>query len=379
MQARILGALSTVPATEWDALHDGHPFVSHAFLAGLETHGCLRASYGWTPAHVAVYEGDAPDGGRLVAAAPGYRKANSHGEFVFDHAWAHAYAQHGLDYFPKWLGAVPYSPVTGPRVLARDDGARRVLVAAIEAFVRQSGWSSAHVNFHREAESAAFDAAWIPRIDVQYHWENRAGWQDFDAFLAAMDHKHRKNIRQERAKLARHGVRFRVLHGDEASDEDIAAMHGFYLQTFHEYGNTPALTLAFFRHLAHAMPRDFVLVLADKDGTAIAGALCLRGGDTLYGRYWGSNMLVPGLHFETCYYQGIDYCLREGLTRFEPGAQGEHKIARGFLPAFVHSRHWIADPDFADAIRAWCTEESASVRRYQSALASHSPFRGEAA
>jgi len=379
MQARILGALSTVPATEWDALHDGHPFVSHAFLAGLETHGCLRASYGWAPAHVAVYEGDAPDGGRLVAAAPGYRKANSHGEFVFDHAWAHAYAQHGLDYFPKWLGAVPYSPVTGPRLLARDDGARRVLVAAIEAFVRQSGWSSAHVNFHREAESAAFDAAWIPRIDVQYHWENRAGWQDFDAFLAAMDHKHRKNIRQERAKLARHGVRFRVLHGDEASDEDIAAMHGFYLQTFHEYGNTPALTLAFFRHLAHAMPRDFVLVLADKDGTAIAGALCLRGGDTLYGRYWGSNMLVPGLHFETCYYQGIDYCLREGLTRFEPGAQGEHKIARGFLPAFVHSRHWIADPDFADAIRAWCTEEFASVRRYQSALASHSPFRGGAA
>ena len=379
MQARILGALSTVPATEWDALHDGHPFVSHAFLAGLETHGCLRASYGWTPAHVAVYEGDALDGRRLVAAAPGYRKANSHGEFVFDHAWAHAYAQHGLDYFPKWLGAVPYSPVTGPRVLARDDGARRVLVAAIEAFVRQSGWSSAHVNFHREAESAAFDAAWIPRIDVQYHWENRAGWQDFDAFLAAMDHKHRKNIRQERAKLARHGVRFRVLHGDEASDEDIAAMHGFYLQTFHEYGNTPALTLAFFRHLAQTMPRDFVLVLADKDGTAIAGALCLRGGDTLYGRYWGSNMLVPGLHFETCYYQGIDYCLREGLTRFEPGAQGEHKIARGFLPAFVHSRHWIADPDFADAIRAWCTEESASVRRYQSALASHSPFRGGAA
>ncbi|HVQ33344.1 MAG TPA: GNAT family N-acetyltransferase, partial [Lysobacter sp.] len=291
----------------------------------------------------------------------------------------HAYAQHGLDYFPKWLGGVPYSPVTGPRLLARDDDTRRTLLAAIVAFVRESSWSSAHVNFHREDEAAAFDATWIPRIDVQYHWENRAGWQDFDAFLAAMDHKHRKNIRQERAKVARHGVTFRILHGDEASDVDIAAMHGFYLQTFHEYGNTPALTLDFFRHLAHAMPRDFVLVLADKDGTAIAGALCLRGGDTLYGRYWGSNMLVPGLHFETCYYQGIDYCLREGLTRFEPGAQGEHKIARGFLPAFVHSRHWIADPDFADAIRAWCTEESASVRRYQSALASHSPFRGGAA
>jgi predicted N-acyltransferase len=235
----------------------------------------------------------------------------------------------------------------------------------------------AHVNFHRDEEAHAFGAPWIPRIDVQYHWENRDGWQDFDAFLAAMDHKHRKNIRQERAKLARHGVSFRVLHGDQASDADIAAMHGFYLQTFREYGNTPALTLAFFRHLARAMPRAFVLVLADQGLDTIAGALCLRGNDTLYGRYWGASAQVPGLHFETCYYQGIDYCLREGLARFEPGAQGEHKIARGFLPALVHSRHWIAEPDFARAIRAWCAEESVSVRRYQATLASHSPFRGD--
>ena len=372
-EARIVGALSEIPAQAWDALHDGHPFVSHAFLSGMETHGCLRASYGWTPAHVVVHEGDA-----LVAAAPGYRKRNSHGEFVFDHAWAHAYAQHGLAYFPKWLGAVPYSPVTGPRLLARNAAARTMLVAAIEALVQDAGWSSAHVNFHRDDEAHAFGAHWIPRIDVQYHWENREGWQDFDAFLAAMDHKHRKNIRQERAKLARHGVTFRVLHGDEASEADIAAMHGFYLQTFREYGNTPALTLGFFRHLARAMPRAFVLVLADQGLETIAGALCVRGHDTLYGRYWGATAQVPGLHFETCYYQGIDYCLREGLARFEPGAQGEHKIARGFLPALVHSRHWIAEPDFARALGAWCAEESAAVRRYQATLAAHSPFRGGA-
>ena len=376
MRARVVEALSDIPAAQWDALHDGrNPFVSHAFLAGMEAHGCVRASLGWMPAHLGLFD----DNDALVAAAPGYRKRNSHGEFVFDHAWAQAYAHHGLSYFPKWLGAVPYSPVTGPRLLARDDALRTRLAEAIVALVRDAGWSSAHVNFHPESETAAFDPKWIPRVDVQYHWENRGAWCDFDAFLGAMDHKHRKNIRQERAKLARHGVAFRVVHGDEASDADLAAMHGFYLQTFHEYGNTPAVTLDFVRHLARTMPRGLVLFLADHEGETIAGALCLRGGDTLYGRYWGATRQVPGLHFETCYYQGIDYCLREGLRRFEPGAQGEHKIARGFLPTLVHSRHWIAHPDFEEAIRAWCAEESASVRRYMDALAAHSPFRAGAA
>jgi predicted N-acyltransferase len=370
-RARILGALTDIPAAHWDALHDGgNPFVSHAFLAGLEDTGCLRPDYGWTPCHVALFEGDA-----LIAAAPGYRKRNSHGEFVFDHAWAQAYARYGFPYFPKWLGAVPYTPVTGPRLLARDAAARAALVAAIVEFTREAGWSSAHVNFHRDEDAAAFGDAWIPRVDVQYHWHNVGGWRTFDDYLAAMDHKHRKNIRQERAKLARHGVDFRVVHGDAASDADLAAMHGFYLQTFQEYGNTPALTLEFLQHLARTMPRALVLVLAERDGETIAGALCLRGGDTLFGRYWGANTLLPGLHFETCYYQGIDYCLREGLAHFEPGAQGEHKLARGFLPTLVHSRHWIADPDFAEAIRPWCAEEAASVRSYQAALVAHSPFR----
>jgi predicted N-acyltransferase len=372
-QARIHGALSDIPAAQWDALHDGrNPFVAHAFLDGLEKHGVACARHGWIPRHLALWEGDA-----LVAAAPAYLKDNSHGEYVFDHAWAHAYAQHGREYFPKWLCAVPYSPVSGPRLLARDAAGRVALLQAMAAIAGDAGLSSAHVNFHEEAEDATFDAAWLPRIDVQYHWRNESGWNDFDAFLAAMDHRHRKNIRQERATVARAGIGFRVVHGDEASEQDLAAMHGFYLHTFAEYGNRPTLTLEFMRHLASAMPRRLVLFLAMRDGVPIAGALCLRGDDTLYGRYWGACVAepVPGLHFETCYYQGIGYCLREGLSRFEPGAQGEHKLARGFLPALVRSRHWIADPVFAAALAPWCAEEAEAVRRYAATLAAHSPFR----
>jgi predicted N-acyltransferase len=190
-----------------------------------------------------------------------------------------------------------------------------------------------------------------------------------------MDHKHRKNIRQERARVARSGIDFRIVHGDEAGEADLAAMHGFYLQTFADYGNTPTLTLAFLRHLARAMPRNLVLFLAEREGRPIAGALCLRGTDTLYGRYWGASETVPGLHFETCYYRGIDYCLREGLASFEPGAQGEHKLARGFLPTLVRSRHWIADPAFAEALKPWCAEEAASILRYKATLDLHTPFR----
>lgn len=374
---RIVQSLAEIPARDWDALHDGtNPFVAHAFLEGLERHGCLRADWGWTPHHLTLWRD-----GDLIAAAPGYLKDNSHGEFVFDHAWAHAYARHGSEYFPKWLCAVPYSPVTGPRLLARDEAGRRQLLAAMRDIVERTGLSSAHVNFHRENEDAAFDGtpdgAWLSRADVQYHWRNNQGWRDFDEFLAAMDHKHRKNIRQERAKVARAGVTFRMLHGDEASEADLDAIHDFYLQTFAEYGNSPALTLDFIRHLATSMPRNLVLMLADQDGETIAGALCLRGGDTLYGRYWGASRQIPGLHFETCYYQGIEYCLREGLRVFEPGAQGEHKIARGFLPTFVRSRHWIADPVFSAALEQWCRDETVALRRYARMLETHTPFRRE--
>jgi predicted N-acyltransferase len=371
LAARTVPSLLDIAPSQWDALHDGrNPFVSHAFLAGLEAHGCLRPEWGWTPRHITLWNDD-----ELVAAAPAYLKENSHGEFVFDHAWAHAYAQHGLDYFPKWLCAVPYSPVTGPRLLALDPAHRRGLLDAMMEIAGREDLSSAHVNFHAADEADAFGNDWLARLDVQYHWHNDAGWRTFDEFLAAFDHKHRKNIRQERARLSRARVEFRIVEGADATAADLAAMHGFYLQTFVEYGNHPALTLEFFRHLAAAAPQSLVLFFAVREGHDIAGALCLRGGDTLYGRYWGSTEPQPGLHFETCYYQGIDYCLRTGLTRFEPGAQGEHKLARGFMPQLVHSRHWIADPRFREPLRDWCAQEQASVRRYAARLGERSPFK----
>jgi len=367
---RFLHRLTELPAADWDALQDGrNPFISYAFLQGLEEHGCLRAEWGWRPRHFTLWES-----GQLIGAVPGYLKDNSHGEFVFDHAWANAYARHGLAYFPKWLGAVPYSPVSGPRLLAKDAETARMLVETLRAEVARMGWSSAHVNFHLAEDDPAFGPDWLLREDIQFQWHNPGNWPDFSSFLAAMDHKHRKNIRQERAKLARTGVSYRIVHGDEATDADLQAMHDFYLQTFSEYGNSPALTLPFLQHLATAMPRQLVIFLAMLEGQPIAGALCLRGGDTLYGRYWGGATL-PGLHFETCYYQGIEYCLREGLTRFEPGAQGEHKLARGFLPHPVRSRHWLAEPAFAAALAGWCAQEREEVQRYAQLLAEHTPFK----
>lgn len=367
--ARWCRRLDELPAGAWDALHDGtHPFVSYAFLQGLEREGCLRPDWGWNPLHLTLWDGDT-----LVAAAPGYLKNNSHGEFVFDHAWAHAYARYGQEYFPKWLCGVPYSPVTGPRLLGAAQW-RPQLLAAMRELVERSGLSSAHVNFYPVDEDAAFDADWLERNDLQYHWHNASGWGDFESFLAAMDHKRRKNIRQERAKVQRAGVQLRVVHGDEASAADLDAMYGFYLKTFNEYGNSPALTPEFLQHLAQHLPRQLVMFMAELDGHPIAGALCLRGHDTLYGRYWGGEAL-PGLHFETCYYQGIEYCLREGLSRFEPGAQGQHKIARGFLPTLVRSRHWIADPAFRGPLAQWCADEREAVAQHARELFEHSPFR----
>jgi predicted N-acyltransferase len=372
---RLHASLDEIAPGDWDALGDGsQPFLAHAFLAGLERHGCLRPRLGWAPRHAALYRD-----GVLVAAAPAYLKANSHGEFVFDHAWAHAYAEHGLHYYPKWLSAVPYSPVTGPRVLARDAVARRDLLEAMRARTLEEGLSSLHFNFLPERELGAFDDSWLARGDVQFHWRNEAGWQGFDDFLAALNSRKRKILRAERAQVARAGLRFRVVHGDEATKAELADMHRFYSSTQHEKGNRPALTLAFFEHLAAAMPRALVLVLAERDGGTVAGALCLRGADTLYGRYWGADEATPGLHFETCYYQGIEYCLREGLRVFEPGAQGEHKVARGFLPVLTHSRHFVAEPAFAQALRAWCEAERAGALRYREAVLAHSPFRAAGA
>ncbi len=369
--ARFVDSLEAIEPARWDALRPtDDPFVSHAFLHGLERHGCLQPRYGWRPHHLLIERS-----GRLVAAAPCYLKSNSHGEFVFDHAWAEAYWKHGLEYYPKLLVAVPYSPVPGPRMLCGDDQdgeLRRECFAALQRETDALGLSSAHVNFDQVAGEPTHD--WLPRFDWQFHWHNR-GWTDFDAFLTDLSAKKRKNIRQERARIAADGIRLRWLHGDEVGELELQAMHDFYLATFHDKGNLPVLTLDFLRHLARTMARGFVLILAERGGRAIAGALCLRSSDTLYGRYWGCREPWPGLHFEVCYYQGIEYCLRHGMAAFQPGAQGEHKLSRGFLPVPTHSLHYVADPRFRDAIAVALQREADWLTSYHQQLMRHSPYR----
>ena len=374
IRVRFHHAIDEIPPQAWNALlPDDNPFVDHAFLDGLERYGCVGARQGWRPHHLGLYNGD-----RLIAAAPLYLKDNSHGEFVFDWSWASAYAQHGLDYYPKLLCAVPYSPVTGPRLLvgqgANANQLRLALVAAVHAENERLGLSSAHLNFATDEDAAIFvDNDWLRRYDLQFHWRNDH-WRDFDDFLAALNHKKRKNIRQERRRVAEAGVICEIRHGDELNDADWQALHDFYLATFDDKGNYPALTLDFLRHLGASMPRRILAVLCRRGGQLMAGALLLRSATTLYGRYWGCREHVEGLHFEACYYQGVEYCLREGLARFEPGAQGEHKIARGFLPVRTRSFHWVADPRFRRAIAEALTHEALMLEHYQNELLEHSPY-----
>lgn len=367
---RWLDRIAAVPAADWDGLRgDDHPFVAHAFLDALEQSGSLRAELGWRAEHVTLWRD-----GILVAAAPGYRKANSHGEFVFDFAFADAYERSIGDYYPKRLVAVPYSPVPGPRLLARSDADRRALVAALAADTMTRGWSSAHVNFLPEAECAAFDDTWLARHDWQFHWHNR-GYGDFEDFLDALNAKKRKNIRQERARLARDGWRFERRTGAELSAEDLDFVHHCYVRTFADKGNTPALTRDFFVRICRDLPAQTLAVIASRGDAPLACAFLLASSTTLYGRYWGCLEDAPGLHFETCYHQGIEHAIVRGLQVFEPGAQGEHKIARGFLPVRTHSRHWFAHPGFRRAIADYLTREMQHLKRYRDAVMRHSPYR----
>ena len=370
LRLRVHERLDQIPAADWNALRpDDNPFLAHAFLAGLEQQGCIQPELGWQPWHLGAYRGDT-----LVGALPCYLKGNSHGEFVFDWSWAEAYARYGLDYYPKLLAGVPYSPVTGPRLLARDASVAQALLLQLRSECARRRLSSAHVNFVDAAQAPWFDSEhWLERNDWQFHWHN-AGYRDFDDFLAALLPKKRKNLRQERARVAAQEVELLTLHGDELGDEDWRFVHTCYSATFEEKGNYPALTEGFLRHLGQTMPRALVVFLARRRGQRLAMALCLRSSSTLYGRYWGSLEEVPGLHFETCYYQGIEYCLREGLSRFEPGAQGQHKIARGFLPQRTRSFHYIQRENFRSAIRSALQAERDDLQRWGEQLQLQSPF-----
>lgn len=373
LTARFHDSLDDMDAAAWDALRpDGNPFVSHAFLAGLERHGCIRNDWGWQAHHLSLH-----DDGRLVAAAPLYLKGNSHGEYVFDWSWATAWQRAGGDYYPKLLNAVPYSPVTGPRLLVGSGpDARRLrqaVVAAIGAQTRHLGLSSAHANFLADDDSDAFDAAWLTRFDWQYHWFNR-GYHHFDDFLAALRHKKRKNIRHERAQVAAEGLNCRMQRGDELSADEWRDVHGLYQHTFLTKQNHATLTLPFFRHLAVSLGGRLQVALARRHGDIVGMALFLASNDTLYGRYWGAWEYAPALHFELCYYQAIDYAIAHQLARIEPGAQGEHKLARGFIPVRTYSRHYLVDPHFRAAVADALIEEAAAVTAWGAQLTAHSPY-----
>jgi hypothetical protein len=371
---RVARSLAEVDAAEWNALVTcGEPFLRHEFLHALEESGCATAQTGWDP-HFLLHRDRT---GRLDGAMPLYLKAHSWGEFVFDFAWAEAYHRSGLRYYPRLVSSIPFTPATGPRVLAQSDAIAASLVGAARGLARELDASSLHVLFPGPGDRARLLGAGLaPRLDCQFHWRNE-GHADFEAWLGSFASEKRKKVRRERRRVAESGVACRRLLGAELDPETLAAVYRLHALTFARYGNAPYLNADFFARLARALPDALVVELAELGGEPVACAVSLRGDDTLYGRYWGVAGDFPGLHFELCYYRGIEFCLAEGLARFEPGTQGEHKLLRGFVPTPVWSMHEIVDPRFAAPIGAWLARERRRRRRWLAEAVRHLPFRRE--
>jgi predicted N-acyltransferase len=375
LQARILGSIDEVAAARWNALElGGRPFLRHEFLAAAERSGSVTPATGWRPCHVLV-----ESGGSLVGALPLYLKSHSWGEFVFDFAWARAYEQHGLDYYPKLVSATPFTPATGPKLLVHPaaDAAtvRAELLRAAREHGRDCNASSLHALFVADAERAWLGSQGLmARLDCQFHWQNR-DFGSFDDFLGTFTAEKRKKARRERRRVAEAGIHFVELHGGDLEGRLLEVVYALHARTFAERGNPPYFSLDFFAAIAAALPGALMVKLAMLGREPVACAVFLRGTDTLYGRYWGATGDFHSLHFEACYYQGIDYCIREGLARFEPGTQGEHKIARGFSPTPVWSMHEVALPAFQAAIGDYLVRERAHVQAYIDAVNAHVPFR----
>ena len=368
--ARVVPRMAELPADAWNALAGDSPFVQHAFLHALETTECVGAHIGWEPVHLALFRGD-----RLEAAMPLYVKHHSWGEFVFDWAWADAYRRHGLAYYPKLVCCVPFSPVPGPRLLARNDADRTALIQAALKLTQELGFSSFHILFPTEPDHAALNAMpLLHRSGFQFHWNN-AGYAGFDDFLAAMTHDKRKKIRQERKKLNTLGVTFRWVEGAASTDADWDHFYRCYADTYARHRSEPHLNRAFFANLRETMPDNLLLIIADKDGEPVACSFCIKDGQRLYGRHWGTLEYVPGLHFETCYQQGIEYAIAKGLSVFEGGAQGEHKLSRGLVPTATHSWHWLENAEFREAVDRFLERETDAITHYMDEL--EGPFRRE--
>lgn len=377
LTVRFLPRIADVDAAAWNALAgEDYPFIRHEFLHALEKSGCVGTRSGWRPQHLVIER----DGSVApLACMPLYLKTNSMGEYVFDWSWADAYARHGLSYYPKLLTAIPFTPCAGPRLCVDAsmpmDLAVPAVVAAIERLAEQREASSWHLLFpESELRDLLVDAGLQQRSGCQYQWFN-AGYRDFEHFLETFSSRKRKNLRKERARVGEAGIAFDVLEGDAIGDEHWQRFFRFYQSTYFVRGRAPYLNVDFFMQLGRTMPERLLLVLARKDGEHIAGALFFKGKDTLYGRYWGCTEEYQFLHFESCYYQGIDYCIRHGIARFDSGAQGEHKIQRGFKPVHTWSAHWIRHPDFARAIAQFVHEEARHIDEYVAQASEFLPFR----
>jgi uncharacterized protein len=375
---RILESISQIDPAGWNELAGSEqPFVRHEFLSAMEESGCAVSRTGWLPQHLILDDA----AGKPVAAMPLYRKSHSRGEFVFDFSWANAYAQHGLNYYPKLLTAVPFSPVRGPRFLVRAgtdrNAATRALIQAGIAYARSEGLSSWHVLFPTdEAAQDLQTSGLILRRDCQFHWFNQ-GYESFEAFLATFTAEKRKKAKRERRRVAEAGIEFDTRLGGEMDDSLWRSIYDFYADTFYRHGHEPYLNLRFFKKVAAALPDSLMLKIARIGQEPIAVAIFFVGADALFGRYWGAGGNYHSLHFETCYYQGIEYCIEKKLQRFEPGTQGEHKVPRGFVPTLTHSAHYIADPRFAAAIRDFAQREARGVDHYAAAVNEHVPYHAE--
>jgi len=365
---RVVESLAGLPAPAWNALTAGDPFVSHEFLGALIDTGCAAPRSGWRPQIVLLERNN-----HLAGAMPLFLKSHSYGEYVFDWAWADAYARHGLEYYPKLLCAVPFTPVCGPRLLAARQADRALLLAAALEMARDL--SSFHLLFPTPAEAGLLDkGGLLMRRTVQFHWRND-GYADFDDFLARLTAHRRKVIRQERRRVREAGVTFRWLRGAEIERKHWEFFERCYRRTYAEHRSSPYLNLEFFLRLGESLPGHTVMVLAERAGRPIAASLLVTDGDRVLGRYWGALEHVPLLHFECCYYQAIEFAIAHRLQRFEGGAQGEHKLFRGLLPVETHSAHWLAHPQFARAIEDYLKRERAGIARYVDELNDHSPFR----
>lgn len=367
---QIAESISVVDADRWNAICEGMPLLSHAFLSALETSGSVSAATGWQPTPLLVFEDE-----KLIGGMPLYIKSHSYGEYVFDWAWADAYARSGLEYYPKLLAAIPFSPITSARLIAPTAEIQHLLVQALERVMQQNTLSSAHVLFPDEASAQVLaDAGWLKRAGVQFRWQNHQ-YQHFDDFLNTLSHDKRKKIRQERKKVAASGVTCAHIKGADITDAQWEFFYACYQNTYHQHRSTPYLNLEFFKTIGRTMPQHILLILAYREQQPMAAALNIYDTNALYGRYWGALDYVPNLHFELCYYQAQEFCIAEHIQFFEGGAQGEHKLARGFAPRPTCSFHKIAHPEFANAIARFVERESQGVAAYTDELEQRAPFK----